>query len=424
MERRSFLSAAALLAFWPEKSLGDSLTWAGPIRAKGTPDEEYWKNLRSMFPLDKKKVYLNNGTMGITPYPVLMAVENSYRDIARTGNYPGHNQNLQKAIGDLIGAQPEEIAITKNVSEGTNHACWGIPMKKGDEVILTLHEHVGGCLPWINRARIDGIVIKTVQLGKNAAETLELIASAITKRTKVIAVPHIPCTIGQILPVKEICTLARSKGIISAIDGAHPLGMLQFNVKDIGCDYYYGCIHKWALGPIGVGFFYASNDIIDQTRISHVAAYSTDFFSMAENPPSMGKLLPGAQRFSYGTFCGPGYDGALKALELYSEIGPDHIEKRSRGLASLLQQKILEFGNYTEMLTPEEDISRGCQISFKIKNDKENANQDFISKCREKGIILRYVNENGLDCIRVSTHYYNSEDDIGLLVEEIKNYLG
>lgn len=421
MERRSFLTAAALLALKPV--LGN--TGPNPISdttvVNGDTD---WTTLRSLFPLDSKKIFLNNGTMGITPFPVLRAIQDSFLEAAENGHYPGHSDDLLKTLGELIGADYTEVTITKNVSEGTNHVCWGVPMKKKDEVILTTHEHVGGSLPWLNRARLDGIVIKTVELGKTAAQTLENIEAAITKKTRVIAVPHIPCTVGQVLPVKEICSLARSKGILSAIDGAHPLGMIQFNVKELGCDYYYGCIHKWALGPLGVGYLYVNKNILEKTRCTHIAAYSNTDFNMRSAPPTMGNLVDTAHRFTYGTFCGPLWVGALKALEFYKTVGPKRIELRSKGLAKRLQEGILEFGNRIDMATPTEDISRACQVSFRIKNGNEKANQDFLSEMSKKNFVLRYVGESGIDCIRVSTHYYNNESEVDQLLSELKKYIG
>ena len=93
-------------------------------------------------------------------------------------------------------------------------------------------------------------------IGKTAEETLQNIQKAISKKTKLISVPHIPCTIGQVLPVKEICRIAKEKNIGTFLDGAHPPGMLQLDLKDIGCDFYAGCCHKWMLGPKGTGFLY------------------------------------------------------------------------------------------------------------------------------------------------------------------------
>lgn len=418
MNRKSFFAAGAgILAAANFKEANASIQ-----EQTLNLSDRNWDSIRSMFPLGHDRIFLNNGTMGITPYPVLTAVNHAFEHIAAEADYPHHTDDLEKKLASLIGAETKEIGITKNVSEGINHICWGLDLKKGDEVILTEHEHVGGCMAWLHRANVDGIVIKTFALGKTADETLNNLNSAITKKTKAIAVPHIPCTIGQILPVKEICALAKSKGITSCLDGAHPLGMIQFNVKDIGCDYYAGCFHKWVLGPIGTGWIYIAKDKLPQTRTIHVAAYSANEFNMKANPPSMGALLDSASRYSYGTFCGPIQIGALKALEFYEKMGPAVIENRIRGLATYLQNQLLAIGDGIEMLTPTEDKSRGAQIGFRIKCKKENPNSGFVNYARSKQMILRYVAENGLDNIRISTHYYNSEQEIDQCVSLLKEY--
>lgn len=388
-------------------------------------DEEYWKTLKSsLFTLEADRVYLNNGTMGITPLPVLHALQSSFSNAAEKGSYPAHRDSLQKEIGGLIGCDYSEIAITKNVSEGVNLAAWGVSMKKGDEVLMTMHEHAGGCIPWLHRSATEGIVVKTFQLGKTADETLSNLKKAVTSRTRVIAVPHIPCTIGQVLPVKQICEFARQKGIVSAVDGAHPLGMIRFNVKEIGCDYYSGCIHKWALGPLGVGFFYVSKEKLQETACRHVAAYSANDFDMSINPPKFGGMVADAHRFFYGTFSGPLFDGAIEALRLYKQIGPERIEKRILGLAGYLQNALLDMGNKITMLTPTESISRGAQIGFRINMSDPKASQQFVNQMHQKKIILRYVGESGIDCVRVSTHYYNSREEIDTILKELKSFMG
>jgi selenocysteine lyase/cysteine desulfurase len=422
MKRKSFLTAAALMAAAGSRAGVRRQFMQMPAE---TDDEQYWNALRaSLFPIENGRIFLNNGTMGITPYPVLSALQNGFEHAASKGAYPGHTDDLQKAIAELIGCDFDEIAITKNVSEGINHACWGIPMSKGDEVLMTTHEHAGGCIAWLHRANMEGIVIKTFTLGKTANETLENLQKAVTKKTRVIAVPHIPCTIGQILPVNEICEFAINRGIITAIDGAHPLGMIRFNVKEMGCDYYSGCLHKWALAPLGLGYFYINRKKLDKTRCTHVAAYSSNEFNMATTPPTGGKLVDNAHRFSYGTFCGPMYEAGLEALKLYKKIGPERIETRVRALAAYLQESLMALGDKIIMLTPTEAKSRGAQIAFRINNGNPKASSEFVTSLYSKKITLRYVGENGVDCVRVSTHYYNSREEIDTLVSEIKKVLG
>lgn len=469
-----------------------------PISAEGDvnhPEQDgpYWDFIRTLFPLKSDLTFLNNGTMGITPYPVLEALNKSFHHIAENGAYPMHDGSFEENLGQILGCKGSELAITKNVSEGVNLACRAISLKKGDEVIITLHEHVGGCAAWLYRAKTEGIVLKLATLGATAEETLNNIKAVKTKNTKVIAVPHIPCTIGQVLPVNEICAWAKANGIISAIDGAHPLGMLQMNLKEIGCDYYSGCFHKWLLGPIGTGFFYASEEILSHSAIHHVAAYSVDKFDMSTTPPSMGELVNKTARYSYGTFPGPMYDGAKAAMQFYQKIGPALIEKRVKYLSKEVMNGLMEINNnpslkfpvidpsrsqngvdnssnnslpiawkmhhsqgpVIEILTPSEDASRGAQVGFRIhqhpskivaaniqstiaetplSKSTENqtgvpgtstpqASQRFCDFARKNNVILRYVAENNIHCVRVSTHYYNNKKDINRFFEVLQLFL-
>jgi selenocysteine lyase/cysteine desulfurase len=389
---------------------------------------ESWELLRTQFPLKSDLTFLNNGTMGITPNSVLKALNDSYIQVAENAAYPHHDNALEKKLAEVVGADSSELCMTKNVSEGINHICWGLNLKKGDEIIMTTHEHVGGCAPWLHRAKLDGLVIKTFPLGKTAEETIENFKKAITKKTKVMAVPHIPCTIGQVLPVKELCEISRRNNIISCIDGAHPLGMIQFNLHDMDCDYYAGCFHKWLLGPIGNGWMYIKKDRLPNTRITHVAAYSLNEFNMSAQPPMLSDPINEASRYSYGTFNGPGLKGCQAALDFYTGIGPQKIENRVKELSKDLQNKIVDIkpqnGVLLEMLTPEEDRSRGAQVGFKITSDKKDKTSGgFVNYARSKKIILRHVPENGIDCVRVSTHYYNSMEDIDLCVKTLRDYI-
>ena len=422
VKRKSFLTTAALLAAAGSRAEIRNRIAEIPAAAD---DEQYWSALRaSLFPIENGRIFLNNGTMGITPYPVLASLQKGFEHAASKGAYPGHTEDLQKAIAELIGCDADEIAITKNVSEGINHACWGIPLSKGDEVLMTTHEHAGGCIAWLHRANLDGIVIRTFPLGKTAEETLDNLKKAVTKKTKVIAIPHIPCTIGQILPVQEICDFAKSSNIITALDGAHPLGMIRFNVHEIGCDYYSGCLHKWALAPLGLGYFYIKKSMLNKTRCTHVAAYSSNEFNMANTPPTGGTLVENAHRFYYGTFCGPLFEAGLEALKLYKKIGPERIETRVRSLATYLQESLMALGDKIIMFTPTEAKSRGAQVAFRINNGNPKASSEFVTSLYSKKITLRYVGENNVDCIRVSTHYYNNREEIDTLVAEVKKAIG
>src|SRR5439155_13110829 len=125
-------------------------------------------------------------------------------------------------LAEFVGASRDEIAILRNATEANSYIANGLEMKAGDEVLMSDQEHPGGEQPWNLRAKRYGIVVKKFEIPKppqNATEILNSLNDAITPRTRVIFVSHISTVTGVVLPAKEIASLARSKGIISAFDG-------------------------------------------------------------------------------------------------------------------------------------------------------------------------------------------------------------
>lgn len=381
-------------------------------------DENYWKMLRMQFPHPDSLTFLNNGTMGISPYSVIDAVYNKSISINSKGQYGGGDHEAIEALARFTGADKDEIAFTHNVTEGNNIIAQGLPFKKGDEVILTSHEHVGGALPWLNRARHDGIILKVVNLGNTAAETLENIEKLITKKTKAIAVPHIPCTTGQVLPVKQISALANSKGIFSFFDGAHGAGMLNLDLHDLGCDFYSSCCHKWMLGPKGTGFLYIKKEKLELLKPIMVGAYSDSGWDMLSNPPLMNGYSNGAHRFYYGTQSAELYEGIQAAVKFHETIGKQNIEDRIKYLTGYFRESLKNTGSSNiEIVTPEEAESRAGVTAFRLKNMTMQKFQEAASK---ENIIIRVVPENNVNVIRISTHIYNQISEIDKLAALIK----
>ena len=380
-------------------------------------DEKYWSMVRQQFPLTKDWVYLNNGTFGPSPYPVIEAVRKGMMDCDQFGNYGGW-EATQKKLADFLGAKEDEIALTHNVTDGINIACWGLPLKKGDEVIITTHEHVGNAFPWLNRQKLHGIVLRTFTPGATADETLNRISSLINKKTRAIAVPHIPCTAGQVLPAKEISKLGKEKGLFVFIDGAHGPGQLMLDLHDIGCDVYASCCHKWMLGPKGTGFLYVRKDFQDTLQTYFVGGGSDNGkWNMALNPVVMGEYNSSAHRYYGGTQNAGLYKGVDAAIDFIENIGLQNIHDRIKMLGAYTQQKLLEFGDKVELITPTEERSRCAVNGFRIKGVEYTK---FNSMAAENKIRIRSVAENGLNSLRVSTHIYNTKAEVDKLMEVIK----
>jgi selenocysteine lyase/cysteine desulfurase len=420
LSRRHFLRSSALLS-------ACSLTEIAALAAPGgkgkvlppvnAEDETYWQSIRRSFPLSHDWTYLNNGTIGPSPFPVIEATRAGMMETDLDGTYGGYEASAER-LAAFVGADTDEIALTHNVTEGINIACWGLPLKRGDEVILTTHEHVGNAFPWLNRQKLHGIVLKTYTPAATADETLSRIAALITKKTRAVATPHIPCTQGQVLPIKEICRLAKEKGIYSVIDGAHGPGMLPLDLHDIGCDTYASCCHKWMLGPKGTGFLYVRKDFQQILQPYFVGGGGdTGVWNMASTPIKSTEYAASAHRYYGGTQSLGLTRGVIAAIDFLEGIGMQNVYTRIKSLGRYTQRQLLSIGDKVELLTPTEDRSFCAVNGFRIRGVDHTA---FFNRCMDAKIRIRSVAENGLNSLRVSTHIYNSREDVDKLVAEIK----
>ena len=381
-------------------------------------DEHFWSLIREHFPLTKERTYLNTGGLGASPYVSIAALKNKIDElefISETGHNHKLWQSVKKKAATILGCDSEEIVYTRNTTEGVNIVCNGLQLKKGDEIITSSHEHVGNTIAWLARQKRDGIKIKVFEPAtESAQENIARIGRLITKKTRAISISHVTTATGQILPVKKIGELAKSKNLFYFIDGAQSAGMLPVNVHEIGCHAYATSGHKWLLGPKGTGLLYVKKEYLDMVEAKWVGAYSNEGnFDMRSGEF---KLNSTAQRYEYGTVSVPLFAGLGAALDFIIKIGVNSIWNRDFALATALVEGLNLQG--AEILSPQNPHEYSAIITFKLKNIEYGDLQKFLAdkyKLRTRGIY-----EGGLNGLRISLHLYNSFEEVEKILTGVK----
>ena len=234
-------------------------------------DEDFWMKVQQSFTVDRTLVNLNNG--GVSPAPAIVQ-DAMKRHLDYSNEAPVYTmwrilepqrEGVRQRLARAFACSSEEIALTRNASEGLQISQLGFDLKRGDEVLTTTQDYGRMVNTFKQRERREGIVLKQFKIptpSENPDEIVRLFEENITERTKLILMCHIINLTGQILPVKRVVQMARAKGIPVIVDGAHSFAHFQFTHADLDCDYFATSLHKWLLAPIGTGMLYVRKDKI------------------------------------------------------------------------------------------------------------------------------------------------------------------
>jgi len=334
--RRDFLrqvvpaGAAGLVGLktnWLERVVSAGTAVADRSAVDVAADESYWREIQQAFTLDRTIINLNNGYTCPSPRVVHEALKR-YLDMSNQA--PIHYmwnllepnvETVRRKLAAEAGCDAEELAITRNASEGLQIAQLGIDLQPGDEVLTTNQDYGRMLDTWEQRVRRDKIKLTKISFPvptTNVAELKDRFERAITPRTKVIHFCHITNLTGQLFPVRDIARMARSRGIQTIVDGAHAFAHFPFKLRDLEVDYYGTSLHKWLLAPVGTGFLYVRRENIEKL--------------WALTPPSASKMKDIRKFEEVGTHPAANHNAIGEALAFHQAIG---IERKSARLRYL-----------------------------------------------------------------------------------------
>lgn len=373
-----------------------------------------WEKVESQFTLANSRKHFNTSSIGPSPRIVQETTIASIKYINKYG-IEDHKvvEKTRAKLAKFMNANPEELAITRNATEGMNVVARSLKLQQGDEVIITSEEHIGGSAPWMALQNEIGIKVKVVDILGKEEKILKLIKSAISNRTKVISISHITCTTGTVIPVKEIIEFCKKNQIQSVIDGTQALGQISLNLKSLQPNFFIASCHKWFFGPKGTGILYMNQDFLNNTPPLFAGAYTDIKFDLKKG---IYEYIKHASRYEYGTINAPIIAGLGAAVEFMNNIGIKNVEDRGKYLASRFYEKISQHRDIS-ILTPFQLDAHASIVTFRIK--QKNGSNICKELRKTANIILRSVTENNMNAIRASFAIYTNEKEVDELAQKL-----
>lgn len=359
--------------------------------------------------------YLNTAALGPTPRSVLDKVLKAWYELELDpvmmayGDGAVHvaTDKARNQLAQLIGCSADELLVTRSATEAMNTVALGLSLKEGDSVLTTDVEHEGGRVCWEYLKRRNGIKIDVVSIAPGDFDVKAIVSrfeNGITEKTKVISVSHIVSSTGLRMPIAEIVSLAKSRGILCVVDGAQAVGGVDVDVKKLGCHAYVGTGHKWLMGPKGTGFLYISKDA--------------------------SSLIQPVQREHSVRFVGPAT--GIGSLPLVVGLGAAAEAMKQRGMLTV-EERIVELRDRAyaglkeipkiQVVSPPPGPLSTALVSFKLPDSiKSGAFRLALSK--KYRIVIKVLNQkDSFNGNRLSPHIFNTEKDIDEAVKAIRTEL-
>ena len=240
-------------------------------------------NLATLFLLDPEVTFLNHGSYGACPRPVFEVYQRWQQQLERqpvafldpNRGLSGWMRDARVAMAALVGAAPDDLVGLTNATTGLNIVAQSLPLRPGDEILMTDHEYAALEKTWAYVCRRSGAVVKTVRIPlplTDEAQFTDAVLSGMTGRTRVLFLSHITSATALVFPVERAVAAARARGIWTVIDGAHTPGHIALDLDALGADFYAGNCHKWMMAPKGAAFLHVRPEwqgLLNPLVISH-----------------------------------------------------------------------------------------------------------------------------------------------------------
>ncbi len=369
---------------------------------------------RKLFPHTGKTVYFNSASYGPFCTPVAEAMKANIDLRLAADRDDSHDaftstDSLRKDLASLIGARKTDIGIGLNTSFGLNLAAFGLPLKQGDEVLLSEVEFPAAVYSWRGAAEARGLKLKYIP-ANNRRFDIDALTRAITRRSRVLCLSWVQFFNGYKNDLAAIGDICRAHGMYFIVDGIQGMGVEPINVRRLGIDIFSSGCQKWMLSPQGCGFFYVADHLRDKLTSAYLTWHAADWKMKYDDLFKFDlPFFDSARRFELGYYAVLNLLGMRAAVDLIKSLGIRNIQRHNYALIDRLAAFIRDSSAYT-VTSSLERKHRSSILTFTCDRLKE-----LHRRLLQRGIVC--VRREG--SIRVSVHLFNNEDDIDRLIDEL-----
>ena len=379
--------------------------------------------IRKEFPVLERVIYLDNAATSQTPKPTVEAINEYFFTYA--GNYgrgahrlarqtTEHYENSRETVANFFSCEPANVVFTKNTTDSINTVAHGLEWAPGDHIITSTIEHHSNYLPWV-ALRKHGVILDVVKSNQEGIIDPASIDTAITDKTKLIALSHVSNVFGSVQDVNRVIKIGRRHGIPVLIDAAQSAGHLCLSSEALSCDFLAVPGHKGLLGPQGTGILILQDP--EGLRPTTLGGGAVEWVRGCEY-----ELLEPPARFEAGTPNIPGIIGLGRSVEYVNALGVANIEKHVENLARVAAQRLSEIDNVT-VYGPKD---RAGVVPFNVgplnPHDVSMILDEAATICTRSGYhcampALESLGINGT--VRASFGAYNTAEEVETLVESV-----
>ena len=380
------------------------------------------ESIRNEFPALNNYTWFQNGGVSITPRCIAQVHSRLMEELLQRGpmhivypdeEYPRRRDSMGR-LARFFGADPEELALMRGVSEAFQTVLRGMSWREGDEIVITEDEEAALLLPALHLR--DRFGVKVVKLP--LSDDIELsFRGCLSNRTKLIAISHVTTDLGVRLPVSHLCEEARARGIPTFVDLAHAAGLFPIGLHELGCDYAGILSYKWMYAPYAAGLLYVRRERIKDLAVTYAGGRSEKHLDF-ENDQF--ELHDSAERFQYGPWSWPLVHAWAAAADWLDGIGLSAIERRTAELTHQLKRGLQSIEGAT-LWTPADDGKSAALVAFGLAGWTGEQLTETL-RARWKMIVkpLPHTREG----LRISVPFFLLESEIETLLDAIRTLAG